>query len=85
VFELFDNGDAPVRAERRKDEAEVEAVAAQAAEALGVTGPATVHIRRDADGGLSVVEMTLSPCVHGPLANEVLDALVCLWERDQPA
>lgn len=85
VFELFDNGDAPVRAERRKDEAEVEAVAQQAAEAMGVTGPATVHIRRDADGGLSVVEMTLSPCVHGPLANEVLDALVQLWERDQPA
>ncbi len=72
------------QAERRKGESEVEEQAVRIAKTLTLSGLATVHLRRDPDGRLGVVRVTLSPCDYAPLTDEVLDAFLSLWERVQP-
>jgi hypothetical protein len=85
VHELSsDDGSADVRVERCKGEVDVEELAARAAHALALPGPATLLIRRDVDGRLGVVRALLRPCEYSPLTDDVLDALLSLWERDQP-
>lgn len=85
VFALDRSSGDIVHAERRKGEEEVETLAQAAAEALDLRGPATIHLRREADGRLGIAGVALSPCVYAPLADDVLDGLLMLWERDQPA
>jgi hypothetical protein len=71
-------------AERRKGESEIEDLAVRTAQALRLPGTATMHLRRDADGRLGVVRVSLSPCDYAPLTDDVLDAFLSLWERMQP-
>ncbi|MBI3608837.1 MAG: hypothetical protein HY207_12790 [Nitrospirae bacterium] len=86
VHELSEEGGAAsFRAERRKDETEVEALAAQTAESLELAGLATIHICQRSDGCLTVTGVTLSPCVYGPFTDDVFEALTVLWKRDHPA
>lgn len=73
-----------VRAERRKGELEIEDLTVRTAEALGLRGPASVRIRRDADRA-GVAGVKLRPCEHAPPTDDVLDAFLALWERDQPS
>jgi hypothetical protein len=73
-----------VHAERCKGEVDVEELAARSARALSLPGPATLLIRREVDGRLGVVRVMLRPCEYAPLTDDVLDALLSLWERDQP-
>jgi hypothetical protein len=72
------------RAERRKGESEVEELAVRAVQSLGLPGPATVHLRRDAEGRVAVARVILSPCDYAPLTDDVLDAFLALWEGVQP-
>jgi hypothetical protein len=74
----------PPRVERRKGELDVEELAVRTVQALGLPGPSTVHVRRDADGHLGVARVTLAPCEYAPLTDDVLDAFLALWERVQP-
>lgn len=85
VFELEDRGASALHADRRKGEEDIERLAQAAGDALTLHGPATVHIDRASDGRLEVTGVVLSPCVHAPLTDDVLDGLLMLWERDQPA
>lgn len=78
------DGSAEVHAERCKGEVDVEELAARSARALSLPGPATLLIRREVDGRLGVVRVMLRPCEYAPLTDDVLDALLSLWERDQP-
>lgn len=78
------DGSAEVHAERCKGEVDVEELAARSAHALSLPGPATLLIRREVDGRLGVVRVMLRPCEYAPLTDDVLDALLSLWERDQP-
>lgn len=85
VFELEDRGSSALHADRRKGEEDIERLAQAAGDTLTLHGPATVHIDRASDGRLDVTGVALSPCVHAPLTDDVLDGLLVLWERDQPA
>lgn len=80
---VADHADAPL-AERRKGESEIEELAVRSAKTLGLSGAATMRVRRDADGRLGVARLTLGPCEHAPFTDEVLDAVLSLWERVQP-
>lgn len=71
-------------AERRKGESEIEDLAVRTAKALGLSGAATIRLRRDADGRLEVARLSLGPCEYAPFTDEVLDAVLSLWERVQP-
>ncbi len=82
-LDVGEPGSAP-RVERRKGESEVEELAIRTVQALGLPGPATVHMRRDADGRLGVARVALAPCEYAPLTDDVLDAFLALWERLQP-
>jgi hypothetical protein len=72
------------RVERRKGESDVEDLAIRTAQALGLPGPSTVHVRRDAEGRVGVARVGLAPCEYAPLTDDVLDAFLALWERVQP-
>ncbi|MEW6684004.1 MAG: hypothetical protein AB1451_13985 [Nitrospirota bacterium] len=82
-LDVGDPASAP-RVERRKGEPEVEELAVRTAQAFGLPGPSTVHLRRDADGRLAVARVALTPCEYAPLTDDVLDAFLALWERVQP-
>ncbi|MFZ5877037.1 MAG: hypothetical protein ACOYXU_11595 [Nitrospirota bacterium] len=85
VHELWaDAGGSSVTAERRKGEADVEEFAARAIHALGIPGPSTVLVRRAPDGRLGVERVSLRPCEYAPFTDDMLDAFLSLWERDQP-
>lgn len=77
-------GDSLVTVERRKGEMDVEDLVARAIPALGLPGPTTMLVRRDPEGRLGIVRVSLRPCEYAPLTDEVLDAFLSLWERDQP-
>jgi hypothetical protein len=85
VHELFpgEHPSAP-RVERRKGESDLEELSARIAQALRLPGPATLHVRRDAEGRLAVVRVALKPCEYAPLTEEVFDAFLASWERLQP-
>ena len=72
------------RIERRKGESDLEEFSVRIAQTLSLRGPATVHVRRDAEGHLAVVRVALRPCEYAPLTDEVLDAFLASWERVQP-
>ncbi|MFZ5862765.1 MAG: hypothetical protein ACOYXR_07995 [Nitrospirota bacterium] len=85
VHELWaDEGDASVTVERRKGETDVEELAARAVHALDLPGPTTLLVRRDRDGALGVTRVSVWPCEYTPFTDDVLDAFLSLWERDQP-
>lgn len=85
VHELYadEHAEGPL-AERRKGESEIEELAVRTVKTLGLPGAATVHLRRDADGRLGVARLTLGPCEYAPFTDDVLDAVLSLWERVQP-
>jgi hypothetical protein len=85
VHELWgDAGDSSVTMERRKGEVDVEEFVARVIHLLGIPGPSTVLVRRDPSGRLGVVRVSLRPCEYAPFTDDVLDAFLSLWERDQP-
>jgi hypothetical protein len=85
VHELWgDTGGSSVTVERRKGEVDVEEFAARVIHALGIPGPSTVLVRRDPNGRLGVAGVSLRPCEFAPFLDDVLDAFLSLWERDQP-
>ncbi len=85
VHELSaDEGDVEVTVERRKGEMDVEDLVARAIHVLGIPGPTTMLVRRDPDGRLGIARLSLRPCEYAPLTDDVLDAFLSLWERDQP-
>jgi hypothetical protein len=73
-----------VTTERRKGEVDIEEFVARIVQALNIPGPSTVLVRRGPDGRLGVVRVTLRPCEYAPFTDDVLDAFLSLWERDQP-
>jgi hypothetical protein len=88
VHELWGDGvgtsGTSVSVERRKGEVDVEELVARVIHLLGIPGPGTVLVRRDPNGRLGVVRVSLRPCEYAPLTDDVLDAFLSLWERDQP-
>jgi hypothetical protein len=85
VHELWGNaGGSLVTTERRKGEVDIEEFVARIVQALNIPGPSTVLVRRGPDGRLGVVRVTLRPCEYAPFTDDVLDAFLSLWERDQP-
>jgi len=87
VFELFPESSPSslaFRAERRKDEIEVEEIVRRVAMIYQVRGVLTVHVRMSADGVPVIAGLAPTPCVYGPLSEGVYEGLRAMWERDQP-